>query len=261
VIIVFFQKGNRRLISAAAGIPLYLIYLLRIGGDFMGGRYFALPLLCSLALISRIQFPKMKLSWAVVLVGLISIVSFQAHLITPVAENIFLVNQGNWDKSIGDERLFYAPGTSITSLKNRIWELTEMGEMNRFEWPYFQFRAEGEQLAQQGGNNNHPVFVSDSIGFRGFFAGPNVTLIDVYALADPLLARLPVTNPTHLRVGHMERAVPPGYIDSVQSGRNQIQDPQTAALYDKLLIVTRGDLFTSQRWQMIWEMNKDHFLP
>lgn len=261
VIAVFFIKKDKRLVMAALGIPLYLLYILRIGGDFMGGRYFALPLLCSMVLISRLPIPRMRLAWAAGLLCVITMVSLQAPLITPVAENIFLVNQGNWDKTIGDERLFYSPGTGFTSLKNRIWELVEMDEMQRFEWPYFQFREQGERLALQEGQSDQAVYISDSIGFRGFYAGPQVTLIDVYALADPLLARLPVTDNGHLRVGHMERKVPDGYLESVESGQNRIVDPQTAGLYDRLLVVTRGDLFSPERWGIIWEMNREHFLP
>ncbi len=50
-------------------------------------------------------------------------------------------------------------------------------------------------------------------GFVGYFAGPDVHIIDIYALGDALLARLEVVDYKPWRIGHFQRDLPNGYID------------------------------------------------
>ena len=91
-----------------------------------------------------------------------------------------------------------------------------------------------------------------AVGMRGFYAGPRVHLVDPLGLADPLLARMPVIyNPTW-RIAHFQRVVPAGYLQGVRSGENTLIDPLLARYYDKLLVITRGPLFSAERWKAIW---------
>jgi len=43
------------LLAAAAGIALYVLYVIWIGDDFMGGRMFSAPLATSLAVLVEVQ--------------------------------------------------------------------------------------------------------------------------------------------------------------------------------------------------------------
>ena len=97
------------------------------------------------------------------------------------------------------------------------------------------------------------VVISYNIGIFGFTVGPSVHVVDRWALSDPLLARLP-TQP-RWRIGHFERAIPVGYIETLESGRNVIRDKQLALYYSKLQKVIRGPLFDIQRWIEIWKLN------
>ncbi|MEE9573969.1 MAG: hypothetical protein V3W20_13020, partial [Candidatus Neomarinimicrobiota bacterium] len=47
---------NRTLLPLTIGIVLYIIYILNIGGDFMGGRFLSAPFLCSAIVISKTNF-------------------------------------------------------------------------------------------------------------------------------------------------------------------------------------------------------------
>src|SRR5258706_6732498 len=87
------------------------------------------------------------------------------------------------------------------------------------------------------------------IGFAGYFAGPGVHIIDPYALADPVLARLPAQR--KFRVGHYERQMPDGYPESVASGVNRISDPGLAAYYDHMRLIVSGPPWTRARWRAI----------
>jgi len=91
-----------------------------------------------------------------------------------------------------------------------------------------------------------------AVGMFGFYAGPQLHLVDSFGLGDPLLARLPAMHNPDWRIAHFERLVPAGYLRGVRSGENTLIDPQLARYYDKLLTVTRGPLFAAERWKAIW---------
>jgi arabinofuranosyltransferase len=99
----------------------------------------------------------------------------------------------------------------------------------------------------------------NNIGFVGYYAGPTVHLVDVYALGDPLLARLPIPNPQKWRIGHFEREIPEGYIATLRTGENHLSDSSLAAFYDKLALITRGPLWDAERFKAIWEMNTGQY--
>jgi arabinofuranosyltransferase len=80
-----------------------------------------------------------------------------------------------------------------------------------------------------------------------------VHIIDRFALCDPLLARRPAIPGS--RIGHFERRIPAGYPATLRTGRNRIENRRTAAYYDQVVIVTRGPLWTWERWNAIWHLN------
>ena len=60
-------------------------------------------------------------------------------------------------------------------------------------------------------------------------------------------------------IGHFRRALPTGYFETIQSGVNMIEDECLAKYYDKLSIITRGNLFDGNRIQEIWNMNTGQY--
>jgi arabinofuranosyltransferase len=97
------------------------------------------------------------------------------------------------------------------------------------------------------------AIVTDFIGAQGYLAGRQIHIIDTLALPDPLLSRLPSTRPW--RIGHFARRLPDGYFQSVQENRNQVVDPDLAAYYDAVRILTRAPLWSSARIVTIVRMN------
>ena len=102
----------------------------------------------------------------------------------------------------------------------------------------------------------HRVVVRLTLGENGYAFGPSVHLIDEYALADPLLARLPaIGKGVGLRPGHMARFIPAGYLKTLETGDPAyIQDPRVRAYYQVLLKVVRGPLFTRERWKAMLDL-------
>ena len=101
--------------------------------------------------------------------------------------------------------------------------------------------------------NNPRAISHDRVGMVGYLMGPDRYIVDVFALNDPLLARLPTTVPW--RIGHFARELPDGYFESVVENRNLIADPKIASLYEVIRIVTRGPIWSATRWRAILALN------
>jgi tetratricopeptide (TPR) repeat protein len=112
--------------------------------------------------------------------------------------------------------------------------------------------------------NGTPLIVEEAVGAAGYLAGPRTHVLDYYALGDPLLSRSPsVVNDTEYgrwmlqmvgdldpqgwRIGHHKRNVPNGYLATIMTGENRIQDRLLAAFYDHLRLVTQGPLWSIRR--------------
>ena len=103
-------------------------------------------------------------------------------------------------------------------------------------------------------NGGVRVTVYKNIGYYGFYAGPGVHVIDPYGIGDPLLARLPYDANVPWAPGHFLRTVPEGYPDAaIDAG--EVRDPEIAAYWARIKLVTRGALFGRQRLGEILRFN------
>jgi arabinofuranosyltransferase len=137
---------------------------------------------------------------------------------------------------ITDERAFYYRYTGLLRWTREV------------PLPHFQWETEGREARA-----NPRVTVRAQVGLFGYFAGPEVHVVDVLALGDPLLARLPAKP--KWRIGHFERPVPDGYLETIKDGTNVIADPEVAATYDRVKAITQERLWTVHRWRAILSMN------
>jgi len=242
-----FFKSMWRSVWVSGGIALYLLYLLRIGGDFAGGRFLTAPLLGATALIAQFdwsRWPHRRWAGAVALTVLVGMLSPHPTFwvaygdYTNPSWMVFVDRHG-----IADERMWYYPETAL-------WRNGRLSTAPDHVW-----RRDGERLRAAGSS----VVLTDSIGMRGYYAGPQVHLVDQWALADPLLARLPAFRQVRWRIGHFDRLIPPGYVETLRSGNNQIADRQLGLYYEKLRTVTRGPLFDAARLREIWRLNTGQY--
>ena len=258
-IILPFVFRRRRLMPLAIGIIFYLIYILSIGGDFMSGRYFSVPLILAVAVILLMRLPWRLPVWsaataAVLLLGLIPstcpIYTTANYGLTAGQYEKLRAGPGSNREShnIMDERAFYFPWSS--------WLNAEPGEaMPDHDW------------ANQGRALRHepPQLVTKStVGYFGYFAGPYIHVLDNMALCDPLLSRLPASSrDSSWIIGHFTRDIPKGYIETIRTGKNQIADTSLAQFYDRLSYVTQAPLWNGKRIAEAVELacgGYDHYL-
>ena len=155
------------------------------------------------------------------------------HPLSPWKSGVDFTHYDWDDAAIADERGYYYADTGLLKL-----------------W------SDGRDPVQAGRRvpaEDARVVIMETIGVDGYTAGPEVHIIDQMALGDPLLSRLPCTD-DHARVGHYKRLAPDGYLASLQQGQNVIVDAETAELYTRVQILTRGSIWDPQRLGLIWEM-------
>jgi len=237
-LVVALLSGTRERLLAA-GVFLYLLYLFFIGGDFMSGRFFSAPfLVCAFLLCSRLDTRR---SVGFVLAGtvVLALASPSPTLVPPGKRNLGRQN------GISDERAFYFPGTGLINYRS--------GR----PYPSHRYFGAGRELA----NSPHRVVVRRYVGFLGFSAGPELIIIDRMALTDPLLSRLPTADPERWRIGHFERELPRGYVETVGAAENHLFDASLREYYDRLRVVTQGPLWSWRRLEAIRDLNTGRLDP
>jgi arabinofuranosyltransferase len=224
--------------AVAVGMLLYLAYIVWVGGDFMSGRFLsALVLAAVVNLSSTDVFGSAAASWlataVIVLIGLSAPHSTLADLRE--------VPDAGAASGIADERLFYVATNGLVNVSRDVaWPSNPAAESGR------RARREGKQVTTYCCN-----------GMLGYFGGPDLQIVDIMGLGDPLLARLPAIRPW--RIGHYQREIPDGYVGSIESGTNQLRDPRLAEYYDRLRVITRGPIWRSGRLKTILKMNSGAF--
>ncbi len=227
------------------GIVAYIAYVVYIGGDFMMGRMFTAPLVLAVCLLARHWRPLSWPAWGVLAVGAAGF----ALAATPCPSVISGAAYGAdrreefADEIVVDERAYYYPQTGL------------LHASDSEDYPDHEWAEKGRALRAAG---RPQVMIDWTIGMVGFFAGPEIHIVDCFALADPLLARLPAQYPVD-KPGHAQRWVPPGYLNTLETGKDHFTDPDVARLFEIVSTVTRGPLWSSDRLREAWRLNTGYY--
>lgn len=226
--------GRLRGRMLALGVLLSCAYVVRVGGDFMAGRFFVPPFVVAVALLARAlrdagAWP--QLAFAGAAAALAFLPGRPAFLTAPAADEALPPEHG-----IQDERRFWAPFHGLLS-------------PHRAELVPGRFST---ALRRQG--RQRPIVLGvGAAGAIPFEAGDLFHFVDPW-LCDPLLMRLPVAEPGQWRIGHFTRAWPEGYAASIASGENRLRHPGLASFYDPLRLVLRANLLAPERWRALAEL-------
>jgi arabinofuranosyltransferase len=244
IIIPLFTRRWRE-ITISFGILLYVVYIIKIGGCFMTGRMLAAPFLCAIVLLSQ-YMPPWRRRYSFIPICIILVLGLISDF-SPVYTTSGYggeTERYRFEHGIVDERGWYFQSSSLLNIHPDK------------EMP-------NHRYAELGRSTTSPAIMTLIIGYQGYYAPNETHILDRYALADPLLARLPISSNKPWRIGHFERPIPPGYAETIGGGTNVITDPKLSEYYEKLKYVTRGDLFDWDRLTTIIAFNLgayDHYI-
>ncbi len=221
-------RGSLALKAIAIGIVTYLVYVVSIGGDFMAGRFLTVPLLAAAVILARTEFTAVGgMCVAVVFVAL-GAISLPGAMLSGRG----YVNRDMGWALITDERGFLFQGAGLVTVSR-----------DAFVQPPWRETRQTVSIA------------CGYLGIIGLNSGPSIHLIDSCGLADPLIARLPAIHNVDWREGHFYRELPSGYTESFLREKNLILDPVTRRFWDVIRTVTRGPLFSIERFKAIVRLN------
>jgi arabinofuranosyltransferase len=265
-------QRQKQALAIMLGVWFYLVYILQIGGDFMGGRFLSTAYLGSVFVLLYFLFPKLEIKKHWVLIPAVLALSLIAN-----SPPYFLYAKGfqtaRWNGVVDERMVYYATdflriedlhafnADPSHNLLNKIAFFAKSLERGSL----FRFEAEndwidlGRSLAVQATQEGRLVLPQGANGFTGYYAGPDVYIVNNLALTDGLLARLPPIYNPNWRSGHFKRLTPPGYLEAETGTQAGLDDPILDAYFQKIRLVIEGPLFTPQRWAAIWELNTKNF--
>lgn len=227
------RAGSRWL---AVGVLAYVAYIVKVGGDFMAGRFFSPPFFVALALLTP-MFAVPSRRWlaalALILAAALGFIGgVPKWLVAPASET-----EPVWHhRGILDERSAYVREVGLFA-------------------PTRDVLVPGGATAslQQLGRTRPLVASAGKAGIYAFEGGTLMHFFDPL-LCDALLARLPASPTAEWRVGHIPREIPAGYLESIAFGDNRVVDPGLRRYYDALRQATAGELFAGERWSALWQL-------
>ncbi|MBL9078144.1 MAG: hypothetical protein JNL08_11610 [Planctomycetes bacterium] len=228
------RSGQR---AIALGLALYGLYVVKVGGDYMLGRFLLPPFAAAAWLLGRAA------AGAPARAALTAGLAALALAFVPGLPDVLRPLQPATppDRSIPDHGL----------VSERDYYFLEHGLFS----PVRSALGPGlvSAMLRQTGHPTRIVGTAGAVGVPGYLAGDLVHLVDPWLL-DPSLMRLPIADPQLWRIGHYYRSVPEGYYETIASGENRIRDAGFARFHAAMWTVRTAPLWSAERWRAIWSV-------
>jgi arabinofuranosyltransferase len=241
---------NWRTTLLGVGIILHIVYTIVIGGDFMSGRFFASPGFLAVCLLARAPAPQWLTEQTKMFTLIAATGIFTVLLVMRATEQPNYVIPSN---GIADERRFYYSDNGLFPVLKK-WVTT--GSESIHPWGQWGLAFKFQAMAVR-----RPIVVvlgkDGYAGMPGYYAGPTVHMLDVLALTDAFLARLPAIPGG--RVGHYQRELPPGYARTVLSSTPTTEVKALRPLLNDVTLATRAPLSAKGRWDAIWRLSSGYY--
>lgn len=245
---VGLRTPGRRLL--ALGVLLYLGYVVKVGGDFMAGRFFLPPFAVAVTLLAERLARSTPRTCGLVALAAIAVMAFALPpwLRGPASDTrpANAIETIEAAHGIVDERrMYYEQLGLLAPARNQPgFERPRFGSLVSLVWPQ--------------GRSDRWFLLQGAVGVAGFHAGSTGHIVDPL-LCDPLIARLPAIDPEHWRIGHVLRRIPEGYWETLAWGENRVHHAGLRRYVDALLTIVRAPVFAAERWRMIARMRFGEF--
>lgn len=249
----------------AIGAALYLAYVVWIGGDFMAGRFIAVPVLVAAFLIALVRwtperavatdaFPVAEtvgaLAVVITLAGGAALAGSVPVTLSAEQDQRWEIDQ-NFNAGVVDARgTSTSTGMSLRHLINNLSlayinpDVAALGDGSGLSRTLREVNKAAQNWPTNDGAFTLPSEVGvfcGGLGYLGLATGPAVHLIDTCALTDRYLASKPFipAEPFAWKSGHFHREVPEGYVDAVKAN-----DPSKMS-------DTAEQFYVQQLWEQI----------
>lgn len=247
----------------AAGVLIYLAYIVWIGGDFMAGRFLAVPVYVAVFLLGVVRVPVSRPAddpeaadpeaadplqpvgvAATAAVALLLVAGSAAAGSTPVALSNTQAPRWevdtNLNAGVSDERGTYASlGRTLKSTLDTLAlaytnpDIVAYGDGTGLNRTLKEINKAAQNWPTDDGAFTLPSEVPQLCGFLGtvgIATGPITHLVDTCALTDRYLAGRPaVARDFAWKPGHFYREVPEGYIEAIMANDPlRVTDPADA---------------------------------
>jgi len=224
--LILGAKGVAPLKALACGIALYLLYIISIGGDFMSGRFLTAPLILAIIVIAQTSLTEPLKNILLALFGALISVGLYLNYATFLGQQY----QSKVIDGIADERTVYP--NVLQDMRQRLHNTT---------WDI--------------GPRSVLIIDCGGLGLVAISLNPGTHVTDACALADPLLARLPINPLGDWRIGHFVRKIPLGYEETLSSQKNNISNKDLKHYYATLSKIVHGELNSWDRVKSIAIIN------
>lgn len=232
IVVGLARPGQRGL---ALGVLGYSLYTLKVGGDYMLGRFLMPPFTVALGILvttPALGRPLVALA-TLALTAVLALLPGIPEAATPPP------NEARPERipadGIVDEQL------------PRQWNYGLLAKAPEWSGP----GSIGALLHAAG--LEHALTVRGVVGWAGYAAGERVLIVDPWLL-DPLLARLPVGDPAFWRIGHFYRRLPAGYLETLAAGENRLQHAGLARYHEALASAVHDPIWSAARWRHLWDL-------
>ena len=242
----------------ALGVVLYCLYLCKVGGDYLAGRFLSFPFLVAALLVAdwlqSLKVPRAAVWTALATTAALAMAAAYLWLVpatpllTPWTYGRDLNTFARLSPIGEDVHITGALDRRATSYCTTLaaWWRNEP----RYPCSSEVFRAEGEDLR----SSNEKVAVCGAVGITGYYAGLNTYIVEPLAVTNPFLSQLPAAQ--FFCSGHFPRFVPTGYLEHLRDGVTPIGDPRLNQYYQAIEQITRSrDLFSLPRLKTIVAFN------
>lgn len=218
------------------GVAAQVAYVILIGGDFMAGRFLAVPFL--MALLAGLLCLRHIRAYALLVMAAAMPIGVQVQQLDWTYERAW---DQSFDHGIIEERQYFYECSGTFNVPDAL-----MRESSSC-W----LANDGRSFTRDTQGQEHRLNERGALGMFGYYAAWDVIVVDYFGLADPLLARLPMIESKQWRPGHYPRPYPPGFFEARATGDAQRLPPGLREYYEKLRLITAGPLFSAERLKVL----------
>lgn len=219
LLVITMWAGDASVRVWLTGVPLYVLYITVIGGDYLLGRFMMVPVMAVLLGITSTDLPDRRggrVLWLVPLAALVLALP-ATRVLDLDASQPFRTSKTYFQ----DER----PGWSLAGRSLDPLDRIETREtIVRTDLPYLDEVA--RRWPSGAKYDGTTIVVCNALGAISFQTPLSVHIIDPCGLADPFLASLPFSPNGFWKAGHLERPLPAGYEEAVRThDPSKVVDP------------------------------------